>query len=201
MKRLLLQSDKRPYWDRWRGGIKIEYFQCLAELDGAAGRSAAFDQLADDSIAGRERVSSLLVDLTDMIDVVVDVPNWAAIWELLAEQLAQFRDYHLGQPATGTPAFPSTEEELIAYIYLQAMSMKLVEPSRQARIAAVLGREAPGGHEVFFALVDRLLVSGVEGPAEAIGLLMAAEEGSSHRSAVCVSPEAGVRYERIRILL
>jgi hypothetical protein len=74
------------------------------------------------------------------------------------------------------PEFPHTEEELLAYIYEQALSLKLLEPSRQARIAAVLACGAPGGREVFFTLVDRLFASDVDGPAEAIGLLMAAKE-------------------------
>jgi hypothetical protein len=69
------RSDERPYWDRWRGGIKIDYYRCLVELDGAIGRSAAFDQFADDMIAGRELLLSLLTDLTDVLDVVTDAPD------------------------------------------------------------------------------------------------------------------------------
>ena len=66
------------------------------------------------------------------------------------------------------PAYPPTDEQLIAQFYEQALSLQLFDPSRQVRVAAILGRKTPGGREVLYSLIDRLLGLEADGPADTI---------------------------------
>jgi hypothetical protein len=167
------QSDERVHWDRWRGGAKLDYFRLLVDLNGTPARSRAFAELADDLAAGGEWPLSLLVDMEEVLEIVSSAPDWAAIWDLLAYQLSQFREYRLGELIAGAPVYTRTDEQLIAHFYKQAFSLQLTDPSRQARVGLILGRKAPGGREILYSLIDRLLEKEGEGSAEGMGLLSA----------------------------
>jgi hypothetical protein len=107
---------------------------------------------------------------------------------------------------SGTTLYPRTDEQLIAYIYEQAFSLQLFDPARQARSAVVLGRETPGGREILYSLIDRLLHLEPHGPAEGIGLLSAAsaDDGVADRFAPTVSrmlahPDFAVSVTAVRL--
>jgi hypothetical protein len=172
LKGLRPESDEHAYWDRWRGGTKLDYYRLFVELNGDAGRSAAFNEIADDLTAGREWPLSLLVDMDEVLEVLSPAPDWAGVWDRLAEQLSWCREYRLGEPIAESPTYARTDEQLIAHFYEQAFSLELFDPARQARVAAVLGRETAAGREVLYSLIDRLLDLEPHGPAEGTGLLV-----------------------------
>ena len=166
------ERDERQYWDPWYGGAKLEYHRVLVALDGNAGREVAFKQLAEDLGRGRENILSLLPDLTDVVDVVSATPDWPAIWQSLQEQLSGFRDYRLGDELEiREDALPKCEEELLAFIYQKAFSLRAAELSRQARVGAVMGCDTEGGIDVLCHLVERLLTGEGDEPLEAMGIL------------------------------
>jgi hypothetical protein len=163
---------ERQYWDPWYGGAKLELHRLLVALDGDAGREVAFRQFAEDLSRGRENIVSLLPDLPDVISVISAKPNWPAIWESLQEQLSGFRDYRLGDDVEiREDVLPKCEDELLAFIYQKAFSLRLAELSHQARVGAALGCDSAEGIEVLCHLVERLLAGEGDEPLEAMGLL------------------------------
>ncbi len=164
-------QSERAYWDTWRGGVKLDYYRCLIELDGDSAREQAFAELAKDLSLGREWTWSLLIEFPDIVDVLAPSTDWAAIWALLAEQLETFRDYRASSSSLPRLDYPATDEELLAYIYEVALSLQVSELSRHARVGAFFGRTAPGGDTTLFALLGRLFNQSGDGPCEALALI------------------------------
>jgi hypothetical protein len=174
---------ERAYWDTWRGGVKLDYYRCLIELEGNPAREQAFAELAKDLSQGREWSWSLLIELPDIVDLLAPSTDWAAIWALLAEQLESFRDYRASGSCIPPLVYPTTDEESLAYLYEVALSLQVPELSRHARLGAFFGRTPPGGRTVLFALLDRLFNQSGDGPCEALALIRAGkhDEEIKHR--------------------
>jgi hypothetical protein len=66
---------------------------------------------------------------------------------------------------------PKTEEELIAYLYDKAFSLRASDLAYQARVGSISSATLPGGLEVLDQLISRILRADGDGPLEALGLL------------------------------
>lgn len=166
------EKDSRASWNGWMGGSKLEHARLRVELDGAPARRLAFTQFAHDLAQGRESILSLITDLEDVIGVLAEKPNWPELWEILQEFLTQFRDYRLGEElVVASSGLPKTEEQLLAWIYEQAFSLRVSDLAYQARVGAISTAGLPGGVELLEHLVTQLLAQPGEGPLEAAGLL------------------------------
>ncbi len=169
-------QGERAYWDTWRGGVKLDYYRCLIELEGDLARGQAFKELAKDLSQGREWTWSLLIEFPDIVDLLAPSTDWAAIWALLAEQLETFRDYRASSSNIPPLVYPTTDEELLAHLYEVALVLQVPELSRHARIGAFFGRTTPGGRTVLFALLERLFNQSGDGPCEALALIRAGKD-------------------------
>jgi hypothetical protein len=66
---------------------------------------------------------------------------------------------------------PKTDEQLLAWLYEQAFSLRVSDLAYQARVGAISTANLPNGSDVLEHLVTQLLAQPDEGPLEAAGLL------------------------------
>ncbi|NMZ15029.1 ATP-binding protein [Pseudomonas proteolytica] len=180
-------DDGRPGWSYWRGAAKLKYFRALIELDGSKVHKEAYADLLEELITAPDNSSPILFDSKDVLSTICATPNWAAVWELLAEQLATTREHSLAQINLPTQA-PESDEALIAALFQWSFSLSAIELTNLARAGALQLSRAPQGRPAFHLLVDALLEGNADEPAEALQLLLRDTHATATDWAERISP-------------
>lgn len=163
--------DEQATWTTWTGGGTLRYFRARVKLEGAGIHPQAYENFIGSLAAGRESITSVILEIEDILPVIVQVPDWAAVWEELAEQLATTREHAIGQSFDAAePAM--TDEETIAAIFRWALAIPLSELQRHVHVGAQRVNGIPGGQAIFAHLVRALLAGDADEPAEAMQLLL-----------------------------
>lgn len=167
-----VETDDRATWTAWTGGTRLRYFKAHVRLDGAAAHRQAYDNFVSALAAGRESISSVLHEIEDILPVITESPDWPAMWDWLAQQIATTREHALGRPFDMSSADLISDEELVAALFEWAMRMPLSELHRHARVGALRLNSVPRGPAAFAHLVRLLLAGQHDEPAEALQLLL-----------------------------
>lgn len=168
------EQSKDPWssWSQWMGGGKFRYFEARRLLDGESMHPAAFENLVDSITAGQENTQSLLTELDSILPVISAMPDWPAIWSLLAEQMACTREFQLGksfEPA----AEPLNDEEILEELLHFALRLPVTEVQRHARNCALkLAVQPAHGEAVSERVIRRLLGGDLEAPLQALQTLL-----------------------------
>lgn len=165
-------GDQWSSWSQLMGAGKFRYFQARKLLDGATVHRAAYESFVDSVAAGEENTMSVLMEIDSILPVISAVPDWPAIWSLLAEQMASTREHQLGAPFEPGRE-PLSDEELLAELLYFAMRLPVAEVQRHARNCALqLADQADGGDIAFALTMRRLLSGGFDEPLQALMTLL-----------------------------
>ncbi|MBF0629192.1 MAG: ATP-binding protein [Magnetococcales bacterium] len=163
--------DERATWTEWNGGGTLRHFRARVKLDGPSIHPQAYKHFVDSLAAGRESISSVLLEIDNILPVITQTPDWPAIWDFLAEQLAATREYAIGHPFDVSRTDMS-DEEMMATLFRWAASMPLSEMQRHVRVGALMLSSSPGGKSIFQCLIGMLLDGTDDEPAEAMQLML-----------------------------
>ncbi|MBF0214387.1 MAG: ATP-binding protein, partial [Magnetococcales bacterium] len=164
-------SDERATWTEWTGGGMLRDFRARVKLDGPDVHPQAYRHFVDALATGGESIDSVLLEIDEILLVISHTPDWPAIWDLLAEQLATTREYAIGHPFDVNRTDMS-DEEMMATLFRWAASMPLSEMQRHVRIGALMLSSSPGGKRIFQCLIGMLLDGTDDEPAEAMQLML-----------------------------
>ena len=207
-------SDERwRSWNRWSGAGKFHYYEALKRIEGASMQRAAYESLVDSINAGEENRQALLAEIDSILPVIAPLPDWPAIWELLAEQMAATREYQLGSPFEPGPE-PMDDEALLAELVVFAMLLPVDEVRRHARNCILdLAQEQGQGRATFALVLNRLLAGRLDEPLQALLILLAlspdqldervsgALSGLAHHRDVAVAEAAVMLASRLGVVL
>ena len=87
------ETDDQATWTAWTGGSMLRYFQAKVRLDGAAAQRQAYENFVGSLAADRESITSVLLEIEDIVSIIAPAPDWPAMWHWLAEQLATTREH------------------------------------------------------------------------------------------------------------
>jgi hypothetical protein len=163
--------DERATWTEWTGGSSLRYFRARVKLDGPAIHSEAYEHFVGSLVAGREFISSVMLNIEDILPVITQAPDWPEIWDLLAEQLTTTREHAIGRPFEAVGA-EANDEEMIAALFRWALSIPVSELQRHVRVGSLRLKTNASGQIVFRNLISALLDGIDEEPAEALQLLL-----------------------------
>lgn len=166
-----ITNNDRATWTERTGGISLRYFKDKKRLQGSHVHKEAYDNFVASLAAGRESIMHVLLEHDAILSTLTDVPDWAGMWDLLAEQIATTREFALGKEVDALDASSFSDEDLIASLFGWALSLPLGELRRHA-FSGALRLDASIGKKVFVALVRRLLVGRDDEPADGIMLLL-----------------------------
>ena len=171
-------TDERATWASWTGGSLQRYFRSKLKLEGVSVHREAYDNFVGGLSAGREAVSSALLEHEDIFPLLTESPDWAAMWDSLADQLTTTREHAIGSEFCLNNIERVSDNELISFLFSWALSMSVVEVHRHAVSGAIRLRSTTDGCTAFALLVRRLLAGQADQPAEGIQLLLLEKEGS-----------------------
>jgi tetratricopeptide (TPR) repeat protein len=166
-----IRNNDRATWTERNGGISLRYFKDKLRLQGSHVHKEAYDNFVASLAAGRESIMYVLLEYDEIFSTLTDVPDWAGMWDLLAEQLATTREFRLGEVVDAFDESSLSDEDLIASLFAWALSLPLDELRRHAFCGA-LRLYTCIGKQVFVALVRRLLVGRDDEPADGVMLLL-----------------------------
>lgn len=163
--------DERASWTEWTGGGSLRYFRARVKLDDPDIHSEAYEHFVGSLIVGRENISSVILNIENILPVITQAPDWPEIWDLLAEQLTTTREHAIGRPfeAVGSE---TSDEEMIAALFRWALAIPVSELQRHFRVGAQRLMTDATGRIVFQNLVSTLLAGHDDEPAEALQLLL-----------------------------
>ncbi len=166
-------SDERwRSWNRWSGAGKFHYYEALKHIEGASMQGAAFESLVDSINAGEEHSQALLAEIDSILPVIAPAPDWPAIWELLAEQMAATREYQLGS-LFAPSSEPMDDEALLAELVVFAILLPVDEVRRHARNCILdLAQAQTQGQAAFALVLNRLLAGRLDEPLQALLILL-----------------------------
>ncbi|MCY1286293.1 hypothetical protein D9M70_352620 [compost metagenome] len=165
-------SDPWSSWSQWMGGGKFRYFHACKLLDGAAVHRAAYESFVDSVAGGEENTLLVLAELDSILPVICAVPDWPAVWSVLAEQMASTREHQLGTPFEVGQELLS-DEELLSEVLHFALRLPVAEVQRHAQHCALqLVNQAASGQAVFELTIRRLLAGNFDEPLQALLTLL-----------------------------
>ncbi|WP_143136616.1 ATP-binding protein [Burkholderia ubonensis] len=171
-------ADERATWTSWSGGGLQRYFRAKIKLEGAKVYGDAYENFVGGLASGRDSASSALLEFEDIFPTLIESPDWANMWDSLAEQLTATREYAMGSAFTVDGHENLSDEELIGSLFVWALDLSIAEVHRHAVSGALRLRSTKGGSTVFALLIRRLLSGPADQPAEGIQLLLLEEEDS-----------------------
>ncbi|MFP3449498.1 hypothetical protein, partial [Pseudomonas sp. SIMBA_067] len=80
--------------------------------------------------------SPILFDTKDVFSTICAEPDWVAMWEILAEQLAATREHAIAEFELPEDA-PEDDSDLIARLFLWAFELSAIELTQLARAGAL----------------------------------------------------------------
>lgn len=162
-------SDHCNSWNQWIEGNKFRYFKARKLLDGVTMHSAAYESFVDSVIAGE---GALLAEIDSILPVITAVPDWPAIWSLLAEQMTSTREYQLGAHFQISEE-PLKDEALLAELLYFALRLPIAEVQRHAQNCALqLAVQVGGGEMAFEFTMRRLLLGRLDEPLQTLLTLL-----------------------------
>lgn len=168
------EQSKEPWssWSHWMGGGKFRYFEARRLLDGEEICPNAFENLIDSITAGQENTWSLLTELDSILPVISTMPDWTAIWALLAEQMSCTREFQIGKPFESTTQLLTDEEILVDLLHF-ALRLPVTEVQRHARNCILkLAAQPVHGVAVAERVIRRLLAGDLDAPLQALQALL-----------------------------
>lgn len=163
--------DERASWTVRTGGGTLRYFRARVKLDGPSIHHLAYEDFVGSLATGRESIWSVMLELEDILPVIAQIPDWPAIWDLLAEQLATTREHAIGSPFE-VAWQGARDEELLAALFRWALSIPVSELQWHVRVGAQLLLANPSGATIFAEMVSSLLAGSGDEPAEALQFLL-----------------------------
>lgn len=163
------RDDAWGSWSRWYGGGRLRYFKARVALEGETARAEAFADLCGSLSMGKEAPGNLLVDFDDVFPVVVDRPDFVAMWNSLSAQLEVTREYKLGA-ALPDPVSVSNAELIIALLRW-AVDLSQVELARGVRMTVRQLAEIDEGKELLTDICEAFLNGGVGDALLAVEIL------------------------------
>lgn len=163
--------EERATWTELTGGGTLRYFRARVKLDGPAIQPQAYEHFVDSLAAGRESITSVLLEIDDILPIISQEPDWPAIWDWLAEQLATTREHIIGH-SFETAGPETSDEQMIAALFRWALVVPVSELQRHVRLGAERLTPLPEGKAIFHELVVSLLAGDGDEPAEALQLLL-----------------------------
>lgn len=128
-------DDRSAHWSwMWGAGLR-RYFEARLRLEGEGVHPIAYANFTAALVSGREQVNSLLWNADDIWPVLTASPDWAAMWEVVEEQLPHTRDYRLGQALPDAP--PLTDAELAGNLIQRLLTQPVAELRWHAGRAAL----------------------------------------------------------------
>lgn len=178
MKDYSSDTDDQATWASWTGGGLKRYFRAKIKLEGTKICREAYDNFVAGLASGRESASSALLEYEDIFPTLVESPDWANMWDRLAEQLLTTREHGIGS-AFAVDGYESLSDEmLIGALFSRALDLSIKEVHRHAVSGALRLLGTKRGSATFSQLVRRLLSGHADQPAEGIQLLLSVEEDS-----------------------
>lgn len=172
------ETDDRATWTAWTGGSTLRYFQARVRLDGPTVHQEAYSNFVRALAAGQESITSVLHEFEDIFPTITQAPNWPAMWDCLAEQLANTREYALGKPFAVDIQEPPSDEEVIASVFAWAISLPLRELHWHVHVGILNLITAPCGAPIFSHLIRQLFAGQQDEPIEALQLLLSDTKNS-----------------------
>lgn len=166
------KDDYRATWTEWTGGSSLRYFKTKLRLEGAQVHKEAYDDFVGALATGREWIKSVLLEHDEIFPTITEVPDWARMWEALAEQLATTREHALGSTFDKGDSSTLSDEDLIISLFTWAISLPLDELHRHALSGALRLVGTNAGRPVFVQLIRRLLAGKDDEPTVGIQLLI-----------------------------
>lgn len=166
------KSDDRATWTEWTGGSSLRYFKAKRRLEGAQVHEEAYDDFVGSLAAGRESIMSVLLEQDAIFPTLTETPDWAGMWDSMAEQLVTTRENAMGSAFDAGDSTGLSDDDLIASLFTWALSLPLDELRRHALTGALLLQATKGGRPVFVQLVRRLLAGADDEPGDGIQLLL-----------------------------
>jgi energy-coupling factor transporter ATP-binding protein EcfA2 len=121
-------------WGGWQSGAKTRVRRVEVGVRGDDARQRNFGELCLDLSRGREWSVSLLPDLADVLDLTLPRLTDAELWEILAQQLREFREYKSSHDIQYTANDEETPHTLLSDLFKRALDLKIGVLERQARI-------------------------------------------------------------------
>lgn len=168
----LQKNDDPATWAEWTGGRSLRHYKARVRLDGESVRSEAYEDFVGSLATGQESITSVLVEHDEIFATITDEPDWAGMWDALAEQLTTTREYALGAEFADGDVSTLDDEALIVELYAWALSLPLDELRRHVFTGALRLVETAGGRPVFVQLIRHLLDGTEERPADGLQLLL-----------------------------
>ncbi|ABE44554.1 ATP-binding protein [Polaromonas sp. JS666] len=166
------ETDDRATWTEWTGGSTLRYFRARVRMEGSAVKREAYENLAASLAADRESITSVMLELDNIVPTIAEAPDWPAMWNWLAEQLGTTREHTLGRQFESDAQASLSDEDALAELFRWAAGLPLPELRRHVRVGALHLNALSGGGLVFEKLVRLLLAGKNDDPAEAIQLLL-----------------------------
>lgn len=175
------KSDDRATWTEWTGGSSLRYFKAKRRLEGAQVHKEAYDDFVASLAAGRESITSVLLEQDEIFPTLTETPDWAGMWESLEEQLVTTREHAMGSAFDAGDSSSLSDDGLIVSLFAWAMALPLDELRRHALTGALRLQATKGSRPVFVQLVRRLLAGTDDEPADGIQLLLLETSDSAAR--------------------
>jgi hypothetical protein len=121
-------------WGSWQSGAKTRVRRVEVGLRGDTARRDNFDEFCLDLSRGKEWSVSLLPDLPEVLDLTLPRLTDAELWDVLAQQLREFREYKAGRDIQYTADDTRDRSHLLGDLFKRALDLKIGILERQARI-------------------------------------------------------------------
>lgn len=173
------QPDDEATWCQWYGGGAFRLHRARVLLDGPSQHRTAFEHFVGALAGGRESITGVLMEASDILPVICENPDWAGTWNWLQEQLAVTREHVIGEAFEHVADPQFSDEVMIAGLYRWAVRLPLSDLKMNARRGLVSALVTPNGAEVFTEVVGQLLDGKDDDPAEGLQLLLADARGAA----------------------
>lgn len=155
-------------WSFDRGRGRLHFHQLRHAIGAADAFEAARAEFVGDLTGGRYGVFTSMWEVDTILPVLFQQVDWPKIWDTLAGQLADYRDYQLGCDVV-IAADVRDDEALIGELITAALMLNASTLQERAmRSAEALARLRP---KIFVRVVDNLLIADGEGAVLAARLL------------------------------
>ncbi|MBJ7440600.1 MAG: ATP-binding protein [Sphingopyxis sp.] len=170
-------SDKVEGWGWPSGSGRLQYHEIRHMLGEADRFERARHEFFDELKSARYGISPLLWSVDRIFPLLFEAPDWPALWERLAEQLATMREFRLGE---GIELGGNTldEEDLVAELFCWALTLGVPILYDQA----VRGFRAfvhASHHGIARKICEKLFARGTDATLTAITLLVGSAEEPS----------------------
>ena len=171
-------------WGDWQSGAKTRLRRVEVGLRGDDARKDNFDELCLDLSRGKEWSVSLLPDLTDVLDLTFPRLTDAELWDILAQQLQEFREYTSGHDIQYCANDAEDPSALLGDLFKRALDLKISILERQARIGLRELASLDAGAPITAKVISDLWRDGGESAFHATRIAWECRDVQSVRAAI-----------------